>query len=62
MIIYKQGIEIIKEIRINKDTGLYQLVVNTSNGIQTLWLVNVYLNKGSKRQIIKILKASRIHT
>ena len=51
MIIYKDGIEVIKEVRLDKDSGLYQMVINTPKGTKTIWLGNVYLNIGSKSQI-----------
>jgi len=30
IVLFKDGIEILKEVRINKDSGLYQVVINTS--------------------------------
>jgi len=54
MIIFRKGIEIIKKVRINKDSGLYQLVVYTSCSTRTIWLCNTYLNRGSKRKIISL--------
>ncbi len=52
----KSGIEVIKEVRINKDSGLYQIVANTVEGTRTLWICNVYLSRGSKKQIQRVFK------
>ena len=51
MILYKESVEVIKEIRISKDSDLYQLVVNSPNGMRAFWLGNIYLNKGNTKKI-----------
>jgi len=57
MILFKKGVvDVIKEVRLNKDSGLYQIVVNTLEGTRTMWIANVYLNKGTKKQIKTLLK------
>jgi len=51
MILCKEGIDIIKEVKINKDSGLYQVVLNSQKGTRTFWIGNIYLNKGCTRKI-----------
>ena len=57
MLMYKDGIEVIKEVRVSKDSALYQLIINTNEGTRAIWLANVYLNRGSKKQIQSLFKA-----
>jgi len=44
--LFNDQIDLIKEVRINKDSGLYQAIINTPKGSKTLWIGNIYLNKG----------------
>ena len=32
LLLYREDVEVIKEVRVNKDMGLYQLVVNLNKG------------------------------
>jgi hypothetical protein len=56
LLLFKQGIQVIKEVRLNKDSGLYQMIINTTKGTKTIWLANVYLNRGTMSQIQKIFR------
>ncbi len=56
LILLKQGMTVIKEVRVGEDSGLYQVIFNTAQGTRTVWVCNVYLNKGSRSQIQTLFK------
>jgi len=56
LILFREGLTVIKEIRISEDSELYQLIFNSLSGTRTIWLGNVYLNRGSKAQIQSLFR------
>ncbi len=48
---------VIKEVRIGEDSGLYQIIFESEFGTRTIWLGNIYLNRGSKTQIQTLFRA-----